>query len=130
MGRKSTAKAVNQSASQPPPPGAPGARSRMPAEAIAVVAVLIAAGGFAYMRSGRDVGVQAVDAQASASQPAPVPAANQKAHPQAKLPPLEYPEYPMQRSKEVVTAAYRFAAEHPEILSYVPCYCGCEHMGH
>ena len=23
-----------------------------------------------------------------------------------------------------------FAAEHPEILDYVPCFCGCEHMGH
>ena len=27
-------------------------------------------------------------------------------------------------------AVYQFAAEHPEILSYVPCYCGCEHSGH
>ena len=27
---------------------------------------------------------------------------------------------------EVVTAAYQFAAEHPEVLSYVPCFCGCE----
>jgi hypothetical protein len=34
------------------------------------------------------------------------------------------------RSPEVVTAAYQFAAEHPEILSYVPCFCGCEHGGH
>ena len=24
----------------------------------------------------------------------------------------------------------RFAAEHPEILSYVPCFCGCERAGH
>jgi hypothetical protein len=31
---------------------------------------------------------------------------------------------------EVVRAAYKFAAEHPEVLSYVPCYCGCEHSGH
>ena len=23
-----------------------------------------------------------------------------------------------------------FAAEHPEVLSYVPCYCGCERSGH
>jgi hypothetical protein len=29
-----------------------------------------------------------------------------------------------------VTAAYQFAAEHPEILSYVPCFCGCERSGH
>ena len=25
---------------------------------------------------------------------------------------------------------YTFAAEHPEVLSYVPCYCGCERGGH
>src|SRR5258705_3221521 len=36
----------------------------------------------------------------------------------------------MQRPAAVVTAAYKFAAEHPEVLSYVPCFCGCEHMGH
>ena len=27
-------------------------------------------------------------------------------------------------------AAYKFAAEHPEVLSYVPCFCGCERSGH
>jgi hypothetical protein len=30
----------------------------------------------------------------------------------------------------VITATYRFAAEHPEILSYIPCFCGCERSGH
>jgi hypothetical protein len=34
------------------------------------------------------------------------------------------------RSPELITAAYRFAAEHPEILTYVPCFCGCERSGH
>jgi hypothetical protein len=29
-----------------------------------------------------------------------------------------------------VQAAYVFAAEHPEVLSYVPCFCGCERGGH
>ena len=27
---------------------------------------------------------------------------------------------------EVVKAVYEFAAEHPEVLGYTPCYCGCE----
>ena len=36
----------------------------------------------------------------------------------------------MARPPEVVKAAYKFAAEHPEVLSYVPCFCGCEHQGH
>lgn len=26
--------------------------------------------------------------------------------------------------------AYRFAAAHPEILQYFPCYCGCVEWGH
>jgi Protein of unknown function with PCYCGC motif len=25
---------------------------------------------------------------------------------------------------------YEFAARHPEVLKYVPCFCGCERMGH
>lgn len=27
-------------------------------------------------------------------------------------------------------AVYQFAARHPEVLAYVPCFCGCEHAGH
>jgi hypothetical protein len=30
----------------------------------------------------------------------------------------------------VVEAVYRFAAEHPEVLSHIPCFCGCENRGH
>jgi hypothetical protein len=30
----------------------------------------------------------------------------------------------------VVQAAYEFAARHPEILHYVPCFCACERHGH
>ncbi len=29
-----------------------------------------------------------------------------------------------------MNAAYKFAAEHPEVLGYAPCYCGCERSGH
>jgi len=53
-----------------------------------------------------------------------------KPHTQATYPALNFPGYPLARPREVVTAAYMFAAEHPEILSYVPCFCGCERMGH
>ena len=31
---------------------------------------------------------------------------------------------------DVVRATYDFAAQHPEILQYVPCYCGCGSQGH
>jgi hypothetical protein len=51
-------------------------------------------------------------------------------HPQKEYPPLELPGYPLGRSPEVIKAAYIFAAEHPEVLTYVPCFCGCERSGH
>lgn len=31
---------------------------------------------------------------------------------------------------EVVRATYEFAARHPEVLQYAPCYCGCQTVGH
>jgi len=34
------------------------------------------------------------------------------------------------RSVETVRSAYEFAARHPEVLSYVPCFCGCQTAGH
>ncbi len=61
---------------------------------------------------------------------ATAPAAVLQPHPQKELPPLPLPAYPLGRSAQVITAAYRFAAEHPEILTYVPCFCGCERSGH
>ncbi len=30
----------------------------------------------------------------------------------------------------VVQQIYEFAARHPEVLQYMPCYCGCERIGH
>ncbi len=30
----------------------------------------------------------------------------------------------------VVRAAYQFAARHPEVMNYMPCFCGCERAGH
>jgi Protein of unknown function with PCYCGC motif len=34
------------------------------------------------------------------------------------------------RPAEVVKAVYEFAARHPDVLKYVPCFCGCETRGH
>ena len=31
---------------------------------------------------------------------------------------------------EQVRAMYAFAARHPEVMQYAPCYCGCESQGH
>lgn len=41
----------------------------------------------------------------------------------------ELPEY-VTRAPHSVQTAYRFAMEHPEMLTHQPCYCGCGVMGH
>lgn len=46
------------------------------------------------------------------------------------LPPLQGDLDQAARPAEVVRAAYEFAARHPEVLKYVPCFCGCNVMGH
>jgi hypothetical protein len=46
------------------------------------------------------------------------------------LPPIPYEGYPSPRPMAVTQAAYEFAARHPEVLQYVPCFCGCERGGH
>jgi hypothetical protein len=38
--------------------------------------------------------------------------------------------FPAARPMPVVEAVFRFAAEHPEVLSRMPCFCGCESRGH
>src|SRR5439155_10465850 len=50
-------------------------------------------------------------------------------HKQAVLPPLPFQGFPPVRPADVVASVYKFAAEHPEVLGYVPCYCGCERSG-
>jgi hypothetical protein len=60
---------------------------------------------------------------------APRRIAPMKAHSGAlpALPPVPFaPARPM----AIVQQAYDFAARHPEVLQYVPCYCGCERAGH
>jgi hypothetical protein len=51
-------------------------------------------------------------------------------HQQANLPPIPFRGYAPPRPPDVVTAAFQFAAEHPEVTSYVPCFCGCQQGGH
>jgi hypothetical protein len=46
------------------------------------------------------------------------------------MPPLPYVPQMVPRPVELVKRAYVFAAQNPGVLSYVPCYCGCENNGH
>jgi len=46
------------------------------------------------------------------------------------VPPLPNVGFAPVRPMDVVRATYDFAAQHPEVLKYVPCYCGCGSQGH
>jgi hypothetical protein len=92
--------------------------------------VLAIVGLFAYTRSGPAAPPEQV---AQAAPPAVIdPPTNAKLgpHPQTNLPPLPFQAYAPPRPMETVRAVYQFAAEHPEVLGYVPCFCGCERGGH
>lgn len=45
-------------------------------------------------------------------------------------PPFPNPGFAPGRPVDTIRAVYDFAAQHPEVLKYVPCYCGCESSGH
>jgi hypothetical protein len=45
-------------------------------------------------------------------------------------PPIPTPGFSPGRPVDQARAVYQFAAEHPEVLKFVPCYCGCESSGH
>jgi hypothetical protein len=129
-----------QQPSQPPPPS-PARGKKSLIVGIAAVAI-VAVAALAFMGNDRPgpaavtavpasaPGTPASTAAAPAATPDAAPAVALQAHPQKEFPPLQLPAYPLGRSPEAITAAYRFAAEHPEILTYVPCFCGCERSGH
>jgi hypothetical protein len=127
MGRKSSAK--SQTSTSPPSEPQRPKRSSTPLIA-GIVAATLAVGGFAYLRQGTTPTESAAAVPNPVVVPAAVPAANMQPHKQASLPPLQFPGYAPPRPPDVVRAAYHFAAEHPEVLSYVPCFCGCERSGH
>ena len=59
-----------------------------------------------------------------AGEPTPIPPAD------AALPPLPLVQNLVPRSPQVIRDAYIFAAQNPQVLEYVPCFCGCETRGH
>lgn len=134
MGKKSSSKGQSPSPAAPP---AERHRASTPWLIVAIVALLSVGGGFAYVRSGQTQSDPATAAQATppaaaaTGQAGAEPAAAKFGpHRQANLPPLPFSPTPAARPADVVNASYKFAAEHPEVLSYVPCYCGCERSGH
>jgi hypothetical protein len=143
MGRKSSAKSLNQSAGKNSGDNrGESSTGKGPSPFIigAILVALVGVGVLAFWRPGGDA---AGTSGASNASDAPAPPSDSPAdaraaalaslgpHKQTALPPIPFQVgYAPPRSVEVVTAAYQFAAEHPEILSYVPCFCGCERAGH
>jgi hypothetical protein len=136
MGRKSTSKGQGQI----PPPSSPPPRQQSKAIIWIVAVIALVAVAVLFLRPGGETQTSAAETPASAAEldaqmdPAVVARAAELAkfgpREQANLPPIPFQGYAPPRPAEVITAAYEFAAEHPEILSYVPCYCGCENAGH
>jgi hypothetical protein len=151
MGRKSSAK--GHVPPQPPVPKASPKRSNLPLLIGAGIVALVAIGVLMLRPQSQPEPGQPPSAASRAdsettSGPAGAPARRvQQASPEAiaraearakvgprrqqSLPPVPFQAYAPPRPHDVINAAYRFAAEHPEILSYVPCFCGCDHSsGH
>ena len=64
---------------------------------------------------------------AAGAQIAPVAPTKPHTGPLPALPRVSFdPPLPMAEIQQV----YEFAARHPEVLQYMPCYCGCERIGH
>jgi Protein of unknown function with PCYCGC motif len=134
MGRKSSAKAQTRSTPGGAPPPEEPRRSTKSIVGIAAIVIAAALGIFVATRPTEP---QPSSAPTTAAQSAPQPPADATPqyakfgpHKQESLPPLPFDGSPTARPPDVVRAAYQFAAEHPEVLSYVPCYCGCERSGH
>ena len=138
MSKKSSRKGPGLPAAAPPQKGL------SPLVWVAALAAVLGVGGLALWsttpstsseRTSASAGGGAADAQKPVEiDPAIIAkaAAAAKLGPrvQATLPPIPFQGYAPPRPHQVVTAAYEFAAEHPEVLSYVPCFCGCERAGH
>jgi hypothetical protein len=111
-----------------------------------LAALAIAFIGWACDRGSRDPGTPEGAAPQTAAQAAATPSAAADLPPgpppeqlapsasleaiRASLPPLPVATFPLPRPASDVRLAYEFAALHPEVLKYVPCYCGCEQSGH
>ena len=110
---------------------------------VAVMAVVVA-GAYYYVRRVPPSVVSAPASSASTPAASPAPAnasADNAAVPDMDTPPdattwpADLPPLPLdsvQATQPIgeVKVAYKFAAEHPEVLNYVPCFCGCEMDGH
>lgn len=101
-----------------------------------ILVAVAAVGTLIYLLREPDGSQQAVSTAAAPA--AAVPAAPTRSSepplPTAILIAPDLPPLPLASAPSgplpVVRAAYEFAARHPEVLKYIPCFCGCEQEGH
>ena len=53
-----------------------------------------------------------------------------KPDPDAPMPPLPFIPNMVPRPADVIAEVYEYAGRNPDILEFVPCFCGCETAGH
>ena len=90
------------------------------------LAVAVLVGSVAVLAAGRALPQAEPRPRAAVALAAALPA---KAH-TGPLPALPRVSFDPPRPQAYVQQVYEFAARHPEVLQYVPCYCGCEREGH
>ena len=84
---------------------------------------------FSMLIAGAAIAGCAVLLGAQAPQKGATPAPSQAAR-NLTFPPFPNPGFAPGRPVDQTRQAYQFAAEHPEVMKFVPCYCGCESTGH
>jgi hypothetical protein len=87
---------------------------------VAIAAVFAAGVGFAV--------AQTPAAKPAAPSAPSVQTAARK--PRVSTPSIPKPGFAPPRPMDQMRAIYDFVGQHPEVLKFVPCYCGCESNGH
>jgi hypothetical protein len=99
-----------------------------------MAALAVVAGVMLFPSSSQDTEAHESEAVVEAVERPPAPIATEPTPPPhpADVPLPSLPLLPniSPRPAEVITAAYEFAARNPDVLEYVPCFCGCESFGH
>ena len=87
----------------------------------------------AWLATVAAIGIAAACSREPATSSAPrasSPPASSVASYQGELPPLPHVQFAFARPEPITRAAYEFAARYPDVLRYMPCFCGCERHGH
>lgn len=100
---------------------------------LVVMAALASAGAAACASEPAvDVSTQSSAARPAEAAPHSGPATGESSAPgryQGPLPVIPLSPYAA-APPDVMRAVYEFAARRPDVLRYVPCFCGCERDGH